>query len=82
MITLMFLSFIAYIVLQIVCFKTLSGMFRKAAWISAMIGAAIIIYTLAAFLMQINLWPLLLLFSGPLLLFYVILLLVLRRLFD
>ena len=75
----MFLSFLAYIVLQVVCLKTLKGYWRKAAIVSSIIGVAVISYTAIAALMESNLFPLLLLFSGPLLFIYVSALLVLHK---
>ena len=80
MIPAMFFSFVAYIVLQVVCLKTLKGNWRKAAIVSSIIGVAVILYTAIAAFMGSNLFPLLLLFSGPFLFLYVTALLVLNKL--
>ena len=80
MVSAMTLSFVGYIVLQVVCLKTLEGNWRKAAIISSVIGVAVILYTATAAFKGSNLFPLLLLFSGPLLFLYVSALLVLNSL--
>jgi len=75
-----FFSFPAYIVLQVVCLKKLKENWRKAAIVSSIIGVAVTLYTAIAAFMGSNLFPLLLLFSGPVLLLYVRALLVLNKL--
>jgi hypothetical protein len=63
--------FAAYIVIQVACLKKLSGALKKAAMVSALVGAAILTYTLVAYSLGSNLFPLLLLLTAPWLFIYV-----------
>jgi|OM-RGC.v1.030776347 Sec-independent protein secretion pathway component TatC len=79
-IELLFLAFAAYIILQLVSLRVLRGHWRSAAVVSAVIGALISAYTIVAFILASNLWPLMLLLSAPWMLLYVVALLVLNAL--
>mgnify|MGYP005856482003 CR=1 FL=1 len=78
LINLLFLSFAAYAVAQWVCLRKLSGGLKKASIVSAGIGVAILLYTLVGGVLGKSLFPLVLLFSAPFLLAYVVMLLLIN----
>lgn len=79
-IELLFFAFTAYVSLQFVSLRVLRGPWKSAAFVSAVIGALITTYTLIAFLLASNLWPLMLLLSAPWVLLYIVTLLILNAL--
>ena len=73
-IPLMFWLFIAYVVLQIIALNKLKGGLYKASVASSVLGVIIIALTVFLFFIGSNLFPVYLLFSGPLFLCYIVLL--------
>ena len=68
-IELLFLAFAAYVILQFATLRVLRGHWKTA-------------YTIIAFLLASNLWPLMLLLSAPWMLLYLVLLLILNALVN
>ncbi|MEQ8185090.1 hypothetical protein [Marinobacter salarius] len=81
-IELLFLAFAAYVILQFATLRVLRGHWKSAAVVSAVVGALITAYTIIAFLLASNLWPLMLLLSAPWMLLYLVLLLILNALVN
>ena len=81
-IELLFLAFAAYVILQFVTLRVLRGHWKSAAVVSAVVGALITAYTIIAFLLASNLWPLMLLLSAPWMLLYFVLLRILNALVN
>lgn len=81
-IELLFLAFAAYVILQFFSLRVLRGHLMSAAVVSAVVGALITAYTIIAFLLASNLWPLMLLLSAPWMLLYLVLLLILNALVN
>ena len=81
-IELLFLTFATYVVLQLVSVRVLRGYLKSAEVVSAVIGALITAYTIIAFLLASNLWPLMLLLSAPWMLLYFVLLRILNALVN
>ncbi|MBL3558704.1 MULTISPECIES: hypothetical protein [Marinobacter] len=81
-IELLFLAFAAYVILQFFSLRVLRGHLMSAAVVSAVVGALITAYTIIAFLLASNLWPLMLLLSAPWMLLYLVLLLILNVLVN
>ena len=81
-IELLFLAFAAYVILQFVTLRVLRGHWKSPAVVSAVIGALITAYTIIAFLLASNLWPLMLLLSATWMLHYFVLLRILNALVN
>jgi len=77
LVNLLFFTFLVYVILQLVCFKWLRGPLRKASIVSAVLGSAILLYTIFGFFAGGALFPLAMLFGGPWLLAYTVVLLIL-----
>ena len=69
---LLFLCVPAYFLLQVALARGTSGWKRKAILAPAVIMVPILAYTVLAFAAQSNLWPLLLIFTAPLALVYLV----------
>jgi hypothetical protein len=80
MITVMFLCFPVYVVAQIVAIVRLRGGWRWGSLLPVLPMFFVLVVTVKAFVQQSNLWPLLLLFSSPVALLYVLLVLGLFKL--
>jgi hypothetical protein len=70
----MFFAFIFYVFLQIICIVTYKGKWRIAAIIPVPLTIGIIIYTSIGASQGSNLFPILMLFSGPILFLYIVML--------
>ena len=68
----MFLSFIAYIFLQIIAIKKAKGNWRFFSYAPAPIMILVFSYTIYALMQNSNLWPILLLFTSPVAFMYMV----------
>jgi hypothetical protein len=75
---LIWLAIPAYIILQIVAILRSSGSFRWVAALPLVIMIPVFVFTGIAFAQNSNLWPLWLLFTSPLALLYVVVVLFVR----
>lgn len=71
----MFWSFVLYVALQIVAVVMLRGVWRVASLIPAVPMALVFLATVVGLFQGSNLWPILMLFTGPPALLYVVVLL-------
>ena len=70
----MFFAFVFYIFLQIYCIVAYKGKWRIAAIIPVPVTILIMVYTAIAASEGSNLFPILMLFSGPMLFLYIVML--------
>lgn len=82
MIEVMFFSFLAYAILQVVCLRTMKGGWLVAAKVSAAVGVCVVVYTSIAAWMGSNLFPIALLLSAPYLLSFTLVLLIANKLLS
>ena len=68
----------AYLVLQVAALATLSGNWRRAAWVPVFAMVPLVGYTILALIAQSNLWPLLLILLTPFALLYLVILFAVR----
>ena len=69
---LLWLSVLAYVVMQIIVLRRASGFGRVAAALPLVVMAPIFLLTVYGLVQQSNLWPLWLLFASPVALLYVL----------